>query len=45
MAFMFETCYIMKITEFANKPENIDIDYAKESWGEFKKYFNTKLKN
>jgi homogentisate 1,2-dioxygenase len=44
MAFMFETCYILKITEYANNPDIIDINYAKDSWSGFKKNFNPKLK-
>jgi homogentisate 1,2-dioxygenase len=32
MAFMFETCYLMKVTEYALDPSNIDINYAKDSW-------------
>ena len=27
MAFMFETCYLMKLTEFAQKEELIDTEY------------------
>ena len=27
MAFMFETCYMMKLTDYARNPENVDLDY------------------
>lgn len=40
MAFMFETCYMLKISQYANKEENMDMTYLGDSWGGMKKHFN-----
>lgn len=40
MAFMFETCFMMKVTDHAMKEENRDLTYVKDSWSGLKKKFD-----
>ena len=40
MAFMFETCYMMKLTSHASNPDNIDLTYVQDSWSNPKKKFD-----
>lgn len=40
IAFMFETCYMMKLTEHACKEENMDASYVKDSYSGLKRNFN-----
>jgi len=40
MAFMFETCFMMKITDHALREENRDLTYVKDSWEDLKKKFD-----
>jgi homogentisate 1,2-dioxygenase len=44
MAFMFETCYMVKVTDHAKNPENIDLSYAQDSWGHIEKHFDPSKK-
>eukprot|EP00760_Papus_ankaliazontas_P035969 PhM_4_TR8119/c0_g1_i1/m.66180/K00451/HGD, hmgA; homogentisate 1,2-dioxygenase len=39
LAFMFESNYCLKLSEYANT-KNKDESYQKQAWGSFKKYFN-----
>jgi len=45
MAFMFETCYLMNVTDYAKDPNNQDQTYIQESWGGLKKFFNPSENN
>lgn len=40
IAFMFETCYMMKLTNYACKEENMDTTYVHDSYSGLKKHFN-----
>jgi len=44
MAFMFETCFMMKVTEHACQPDIKDNNYVKDSWSTLKKHFNPNKK-
>ena len=39
LAFMFETCYMLKLTEYAMTESNLDLDYRK-CWDSMKPTFN-----
>ena len=39
MAFMFETCYLMKLTSHALDPKNLDNEYYK-CWEGLTKHFD-----
>ena len=43
MAFMFETAYMLKMTDFAMDKEFLDTDYYK-CWQGLEKHFDTKTK-
>jgi homogentisate 1,2-dioxygenase len=45
MAFMFETCYMMKVTEHSMEKENRDLTYVEDSWSNLKKKFDPSKKN
>lgn len=40
IAFMFETCFLMKLTDYAQKEENLDVTYVKDSYGQLQKHFD-----
>ena len=40
MAFMFETCYLMKLTDHSKNPDLQDQTYVQDSWGKLKKHFD-----
>jgi homogentisate 1,2-dioxygenase len=40
IAFMFETCYMMKLSDHACLKENMDETYVSDSYGDLKKNFN-----
>ena len=44
IAFMFETCYMMKLTDYSCKPENMDSTYVEDSYSGLKKHFNPNKK-
>jgi len=39
MAFMFETCYLLKLTKYSTDPENVDNEYYK-CWETLTKHFD-----
>ena len=43
MAFMFETAFMMKLSDFAVNDENVDNDYYK-CWQGLEKHFDAKAK-
>lgn len=40
IAFMFETCYMMKLTDYSCKEENMDLTYVEHSYSGLKKTFD-----
>jgi len=40
IAFMFESTYLFKLTDYACKKENMCEDYVKETYGDLKKHFD-----
>lgn len=44
MAFMFETCYMMKLTDYAVNPEHQDTTYVKDSYSQMIRHFDPSLK-
>lgn len=40
MAFMFETCYMMKITDYAANSESQDTTYVKDSYSKMIRHFD-----
>mmetsp|Transcript_38527 Transcript_38527/g.36897 ORF Transcript_38527/g.36897 Transcript_38527/m.36897 type:complete len:218 (-) Transcript_38527:31-684(-) len=42
MAFMFETCYMIKLSDYAVNPANLDNDYYK-CWQKLEKHFDKQL--
>ena len=44
MAFMFETCFLMKLTDHAKDPANEDATYVDDAWGSLKKHFDPSKK-
>ena len=44
LAFMFETCYMMKLTDYSCKEENMDATYVDDSYSGLKKHFNPNKK-
>jgi homogentisate 1,2-dioxygenase len=43
MAFMFETTFLMKLTDYS-KTQNKDEEYIQHSWATLRKNFNPNLK-
>jgi homogentisate 1,2-dioxygenase len=43
MAFMFETAYMMKLTDFAINEDNVDTDYYK-CWQGIEKHFDKNVR-
>ena len=40
MAFMFETCFLMKLTDYSCREENMDKTYVSDSYSGLKKHFD-----
>lgn len=45
MAFMFETCYMMKLTDYAASPEHQDTTYVQDSYSTMTRHFDKSKKH
>lgn len=42
IAFMFETCYMVKLSDYANEADNMDATYVQDSYGKLRNNFTPK---